>query len=121
MRWVGACLIKNRTMEFKQLSKGKTAPELYSELRSTHQLTHIDILEYLFTLHLLEPSINKAEKRLLKLLYLGTNGKKITKAMIRGVDSESTKEGVKALNAESCEKVFCKYRERIISYNQKIK
>jgi hypothetical protein len=53
-------------------------------------------------------------------LNLGTNGERITKAMIRGVDKNSVKKGVKILNADSCETAFNKYRKQIISHNKKI-
>lgn len=107
-------------MDFKELSNGKTASKLYTELTSKYNLSHVNILEYLFTLHLIEPSINKAEKRLLKFLHLGTNGERITKSMIRGVDKNSVKKGVKILNADSCETAFNKYRKQIILHNKKI-
>jgi len=94
---------------------------IYNQIKE-NGLSHGQVIEYLLQLHLTEPTkgIDKAERRVQQFLYLGTNGEKISVAMIRGVDKTGKEKGVKALNANACKEIYEKYKEQIEAYNSKL-
>ena len=120
--------IVKRKKIFKMRKDKRTSIQISKEDLDTYNqireggLSHPKVMEYLLQLHLTEPTkgIDKAERRVQQFLYLGTDGEKITVAMIRGVDKISKKKGIKALNANACKEIYEKYKEQIEAYNSKL-
>ena len=94
---------------------------VYNKIRG-NGLSHSQVLTFLLELYMDKPKrgSDKAKRRLLEFLHLGTDGEKISVAMIRGVDKESKKKGIKALNAIACKEVYAQYEEQIEAYNSKL-
>jgi len=96
--------------------------EIYNNEVHGKSISNSKVLAFLLELYMDKPKrgSDKAKRRLLEFLHLGTDGEKITVAMIRGVDKISKKKGIKALNAIACKEVYAQYKEQIEAYNSKL-